>query len=123
VFVHNPEPTAKTLTFVGQVPQGNLANPIPSGFSIRANQVPQAIRPDTVGLAEPTVNEGDRYFRFNVATQSYQIWQYEPLDSAFIATINGQPVVGLPVLTVGEAFFYHRVGAPTSWNRTFNVNG
>jgi len=118
VFVHNPDTTAKTVTFVGQVPQGNLSNPLPTGFAIRANQVPQAVRPDTVGLTAPVANEGDRYFKFNTTTQSYQIWQFEPLDNAWIG-----PSTGLPVLEVGEAFFYNRVGAPGSWNRTFSVNG
>lgn len=42
VFVRNPTAAAITVTFVGEVPQGDLKNPLPKGLSIRSSQVPQA---------------------------------------------------------------------------------
>jgi hypothetical protein len=121
VFVFSPAPTDKTLTFVGEVPQGNLSNPIPTGFSIRASQVPQAVKPDSIGLKAPVAGEGDKYFRYNTTKKGYDSYQYEPLDDAWLGGNAGDPP-GLPVLNVGEAFFYFRVAAPTTWTRTFSVN-
>jgi hypothetical protein len=115
VFFFSPAPTDKTLTFVGEVPQGNLSNPIPTGFSIRASQVPQAVKPEDIGLKAPVAGEGDKFFRYNTTKKGYDSFQYEPLDDAWLPG-------GLPVLNVGEAFFYFRVAGPTTWNRTFSVN-
>lgn len=123
VFVFSPAPTAKTLTFVGEVPQGNLSNPIPTGFSIRASQVPQAVKPDSIGLKAPVAGEGDKFFQYSTTKNppGYETWQYEPLDDAWLGGPAGSPP-GLPVIQPGEAFFYFRVSQPTSWNRTFSVN-
>jgi len=118
VFVFSPAPTDKVVTFVGEVPQGNLSNPIPTGFSIRASQVPQTVRPDTIGLKSPVAGEGDKYFRYNTTSKGYDSFQFEPLDDAWL----GGATPGLPPLEVGEAFFYFRVGQPTAWTRTFSVN-
>jgi len=121
VFVFSPATADKTLTFVGEVPQGNLSNPIPTGFSIRASQVPQAVKPDSIGLKAPVAGEGDKYFRYNTTKKGYDSYQYEPLDDAWLGGAAGDPP-GLPVLNVGEAFFYFRVGQPVNWTRTFSVN-
>src|SRR4051812_27632242 len=61
VFVFNPSQTTLTCTFVGEVMQGTLSNPLPRGFSIKANQVPQAGAPDAFGLPG---QGGDKVFRF-----------------------------------------------------------
>jgi hypothetical protein len=115
-FVFDPRTAGSaplTLTFVGEVRQGDLSNPIPSGFSIKANMVPQAGRPDTFGTF-PAAG-GDRFFKFNKATGGYNTH-----------TRRGAPFndwnPALPTIEVGEAFFYFRSGAPTAWTRTFNVN-
>ncbi|MEK6700967.1 MAG: pyridoxal-phosphate dependent enzyme, partial [Planctomycetota bacterium] len=50
-------PSAAKLTFVGEVPQGALSTAIPTGFSIRASQVPQAGKVTTV-QAKPTLADG-----------------------------------------------------------------
>jgi hypothetical protein len=120
-FVFNPDITgtaARTLTFVGEVMQGTLSNPLPVGFSIRANQVPQSGNPSTFGL--PGV-AGDKVYRFNKTTGGYDTYQYSgaPFNSW---RFNGQNV-SLPSIEVGEAFFFFNSGtAARSWNRTFNVN-
>jgi hypothetical protein len=114
-FVFNPGAAGSaplTLTFVGQVMQGNLSNPLPAGFSIVANQVPQAGKPDAFGL--PGV-AGDKIFRFNKATGLYFI------PSTFAGSNPGQWIPPTPSIDVGEAFFLFR-GAAGTWTRTFNVN-
>jgi hypothetical protein len=117
VFVFNPQAAgspALTLTFVGEVMQGNLSNPIPTGFSIKANQVPQAGKPDTFGMPGAA---GDKVFRFNKATQLYYT------ASTFVAGPGWLPAV--QPIDVGEAFFLYRAPAngATAWTRTFSVNG
>ena len=41
-FLYNPTGSSFTMTLVGDVGQGSLANPIPAGLSIRSSKVPQA---------------------------------------------------------------------------------
>jgi hypothetical protein len=117
VFVFNPQAAgspALTLTFVGEVMQGNLSNPIPTGFSIKANQVPQAGKPDSFGLPGAA---GDKVFRFNKNTQLYYT------ASTFVVGPGWLPAV--QPIDVGEAFFHYRAPAngATAWTRTFSVNG
>jgi hypothetical protein len=113
-FVFNPDNTgtaARTLTFVGEVMQGNLSNPLPFGYSIRANQVPQAGAPNTFGLPGTI---GDRVYQFNKTSGGYDTFTFRnPGPNWFPA---------LPSIAVGEAFFMFRATAPGSWDRTFNVN-
>jgi hypothetical protein len=111
VFVFNPSANALTLTFVGQVEQGNLSNPLPQGFSIKANQVPQAGKPDTFGLPGTT---GDKIFKFDKATGQYAV------PSTYTGTLWLPPT---PSIEVGEAFFMFRATSPGTWNRSFSVNG
>jgi multidrug efflux pump subunit AcrA (membrane-fusion protein) len=114
VFVQNVATTPLTLTFVGEVPQGNLSTALPKGFSIKANMVPQAIKPDQAGLpGEP----GDKVFRYNKTTKNYNTFQFDDADLKWI------PDPGLPVMPVGEAWFHYRAQSAGTWNRTFSVNG
>jgi len=115
VFVFNPTQTAITVTFVGQVMQGTLSNPLPKGFSIKANQVPQAGAPDTFGL--PGEN-GDKVFVYDTTAKGYKTYQYNDLDAVWIT----QGSTGLPSIPVGGAFFLFRANTAGTWNRTFNVN-
>jgi len=115
-FIFIPGTVDKTLTFVGQVMQGTLSNPLPRGFSIRANQVPQAGKANAFGL--PGEN-GDRYFRWDAAGQRYQDWQFDDADNAWLGPNNNT----LPDLAVGEAFLLFRASSAGTWNRTFSVNG
>jgi hypothetical protein len=100
---------AATVTFVGDVPQGSLSNPIPAGFSIRASQVPQA---GTVTVLGFPAAEGDAIYQYDETRvgSKYSISQYE----------FGQWST-VPTLKVGEAFFL-RTGAARAWTRTFSVN-
>jgi hypothetical protein len=115
-FIFVPGTAQKTLTFVGQVMQGTLSNPLPRGFSIRANQVPQAGKASTFGLPGQA---GDRYFQWDATGQRYVDWQFDDADNAWLGPNNNT----LPDLAVGEAFLLFRAQSAGTWNRTFSVNG
>jgi len=110
VFVKNPSTSPVTITFVGEVSQGNLQNPYPKGLSIRANQVPQEVAIDTVGFVG---KDGDQVYMFNTTTQKYVIYTVDSFSLQFSPP--------LPALKVGEGFFL-KAGAAGSWNRSFSVN-
>jgi hypothetical protein len=119
VFVLIPGTTDKVLTFVGEVPQGPTATAIPKGFSIKSSVVPQAVAPDktknTDGSAAPIpAADADVLYRYKPATKNYDTFSY-------IELLGGWDTP-LPVIDVGEAFYYFRATTPTTWNRTFSVN-
>jgi len=112
VFVYMPPGSVQSkVTFVGEVMQGpSLSNPLPKGFSIKANQVPQAGKPSDFGLpGQP----GDKVFRFNKATKAYNTFLYNDLDAVWDT---------LPSIDVGEAFFMYRAQSAGAWTRSFDVN-
>ena len=100
--------SVSTVTFVGEVPQGTLANAVPTGFSIRSSQVPQAGAVDLLGLV---VSNGDNLYKWNVNTSAYDIFTY----------FFGAWSPSTPTVDVGESVFLN-ASAPTTWNRTFSVN-
>jgi hypothetical protein len=108
VFINSPG--AQTLTFVGEVPQGNLVTPTPSGFSIRSSQVPQAGTVSSLGLVgQPT----DQIYK--LGPSGYQIYTFDDID--LVWTPNE------PSVAVGESFFLNKApGGTTTWTRTFSVN-
>ncbi|MGI8967228.1 MAG: hypothetical protein ACR2H1_14235, partial [Limisphaerales bacterium] len=100
--------TAFTNTFVGEVLQGSLTNPIPAGFSIRSSQVPQSGDVTTLGLT-PTLSNFDNIYKYNgtgytIYTLTFGSWS-----------------PSTPVIDIAESVFIN-AQAPTSWNRTFSVN-
>ena len=111
--------SAASVTFVGEVLQGALSNPVPNGLSIKASQVPQAGALDTLGLL---AGDGDTVFIYKGAA-GYDGFQ-------FLANDPANPAAGgiwtttdtkAPSVTVGQAVFYSSAGQ-TTWNRTFTVN-
>lgn len=111
-FVRNPSGSTVTVTFVGEVPQGNLSTTIPNGFSLAASQVPQA------GLLTTdlkyTPSSGDTVYRFNNATGQYLVSNYD----AEFGEWDSEPTLG-----VGEGFFIRRsVAGAGAWTRNFSVN-
>lgn len=105
--------SASSVTFVGDVPQGNLTNTALAGFSIRSSMVPQAGRIDTLGLASALSNF-DNLYKWNgngydIYTLTFGSW-----------SLNGSPS-GVPTVAVGEAFFLN-LNNPISWVRSFSVN-
>lgn len=108
VFVRNPTAGDVTITFVGDVPQGTLNNPLPQGLSIRSSMVPQAGTAAELGLVGQT---NDQVYQFDPATQRYRTSTND----------DGDWFPALGTLKVGEAFFLRKAAAGT-WTRTFNVN-
>jgi hypothetical protein len=105
-------PSAATLTFIGEVPQGDLSHPVAAGYSIQASEVPQAGQL-TTQLNFPAA-DGDQVFRFDSANQTY----FTEVPS-FIDGFGWFPTE--PVIAVGESFFVLK-GAAATWTRTFSVN-
>ena len=108
-FILNPGTTNFTVTFVGEVMQGALSNPLPANFSIKSSQVPQAGAVATL-LGFPAA-DGDTIYQFVAAQQAYVI---HTLDL-------GEWSGGEPNIAVGESFFSKKVAAG-NWTRTFSVN-
>lgn len=110
VFVRNPGTADLTITFVGEVPQGALKNPLPAGLSIRSSQVPQRGTPAELGLVGAN---GDQVFSWDIANQRFDTSTFDDIDNAWGPALK--------TLEVGDAFFL-RKGAASSWDRTFSVN-
>jgi hypothetical protein len=104
-------PSAGTATFVGEVPQGNLTNAIPSNFSLISHIVPQSIGIEATGL--PSV-DGDQVLFWNSGTQQFA--------DAFVYFDGFGWVPSDPTPQVAEGFFYFNAGTPRAWGRTFSVN-
>jgi len=106
VFI-NPGATGFTNTFVGEVMQGALSNSIPTGYSLRASQVPQAADVTALDLTD-NLSNGDAILKWTgTGYTSYTL---------FFGSWNPST----PTVEVGEAFFVN-AGAPTSWQRNFTV--
>jgi len=104
-------PSASTLTFVGEVLQGNLTNPTPTNVKvIRSSMVPQA------GLVTTTLGfpgeGGDTIFRY---AGGYTTYTFDPDDLVWYPNE--------PSMNVGESFFLIKgpVSTKTSWVRNFTV--
>lgn len=103
-FIRVTSPT--TLTFVGEVLQGDLRNPLSSGYEIYSSMVPQAgLLQGDLGYS-PIV--GDTVFRWNGT--GYTQYQFV-----------GVWIPSQPSINVGESFWL-RTGTARDWQRVFNVN-
>jgi len=112
VFVRKPAAAASIpLTFVGEVMQGDLVNPVVIGFDIYSAMVPQQGGIGTVHGYVPA--PGD--FVYKWSGTSYSSKQYRG------APFNAWSPAGEPVLEVGEAVFIKSTTVK-NWSRTFNVN-
>ena len=112
VFVRNPLTTPLTVTFVGEVMQGDLITPIPPGLSILSSKVPQAGTATELGL---TGVPGDQFYQFTPT--GYRISLFDDLEDppAWVPALNP--------LKVGEAFFFRSAStAARDWTRSFSVN-
>lgn len=115
VFVRNPGGTPLTITFVGEVPQGNLTTPMVAGFQIVSSKVPQAGTAAELHFpskAADGLTAGDQVYKFNTTSQSYDVATYDDLDDNW-----DKPVT----FDVGEAVFV-KVAKPVTWTRQFSVN-
>jgi hypothetical protein len=115
-FLKFPDTSSVTVTFVGQVPQGALSNPIPAQYSLRSSQVPQSLGLSAMGF--PADPDDLVYFW----SYSGQTWK----DA--ISYVGGGQWVDFgsgnlldPAPAVGEGFFVVKANA-ANWTRTFSVN-
>jgi hypothetical protein len=107
-----------TVTFVGEVPQGDVGFSMPQFFSLVSSKVPQSIVLSPAN-GFPNVLEA-LYLTYNATTQSYNTSLINDgsgwLDSESGAAATAQPAVG-------QGFFiYNPNPAPLVWTRTFSVN-
>ncbi|MGH7868131.1 MAG: hypothetical protein ACREP9_11060, partial [Candidatus Dormibacteraceae bacterium] len=101
-------PSQWSNTFVGEVLQGALSNPYPTGFSIRASQVPQAGTLTELGWSNSQVSFGDTVFLFSTTNQSYY-------SSVFLGSWSPDLIIA-----VGESFWL-QTSSPGTWTRFFSV--
>jgi len=106
-FFLNPQTTNLVFTFVGEVPQGNLTNSLPSGLAIRSSIVPQAGTLDTA-LGFTNSIDGDMFYQWT--NQNWSICTY----------YGGYGWDPVPVVKVGESFFYS-TSQSTKWVRNFVI--
>jgi len=104
----NPTSDYKSLSFVGEVEQGDFSTPVPGGFTIQSSSIPQAGRLDTE-LGFP-IDEGDVIHLFDRDRQSYVLYPYQ--NHAW----GSEP----PIVSVGESFWVAKKSA-RNWIRNFYV--
>jgi hypothetical protein len=87
--------------------QGSLANAVPSGFSVKASQVPQAGTATALDLTD-NLSNGDNLLKWTgsgYTTYTLFFGAWDPSE---------------PNIEVGESFFIN-ANAATSWTRNFTV--
>jgi len=110
-FVKNGNAAAAaTLTFIGEVPQGNLSTPIQAGFNLLGSKVPQTGAVETDLKLPAAAN--DVVFAFNSATQGY---------TQHTRRSTGAWTPAEPSVAVANGFWL-RAAAAGNWTRTFSVN-
>jgi hypothetical protein len=113
VFIRNTATSDLTITFVGEVPQGQLDTTYPKGLSIISSQVPQQGTAAELGFVGV---DGDQINQFDPTTQAYYTSTFDSLAPA------GQEWgPALKPLAVGEAIFLKAANGG-KWSRNFSVN-
>jgi len=113
-FVRNIGAAPFTITYVGEVPQGNLTNALAAGYSLVGSKVPQAGAVETLGIVPGL---GDSVLRY--------------VNGGFVTSINDEfdntwggggadPNNG-PSVAVGEGFFYRNIANTATWVRNFSI--
>jgi len=131
-WFQNTTPNAVAITYVGEVPQGNLSIDIPGRpkLALRSSQVPQAA---PLGDTDPTLSnkagslefpaaDGDYVFIWDVPTQTYlQPFQYVATYGWYSGNVP-EPGPQGPVIPVAGGFWIQKAAAGQNWTRTFSVN-
>jgi hypothetical protein len=100
---------AKTVTFVGEVPQGVDSNiPVSNGLSLISSPVPQSLVLDAMAFPAET---GDTVYFFRGGAY---------VNSTFIQGVGWSPAANATP-AVGEGFWASTAAAAT-WTRNFSVN-
>jgi hypothetical protein len=124
IYPQGPDPLS--ITFVGDVPQGALSNPLPPAnkLSMRSSQVPQQAPLGSTGdttTLQFAGDDGDVVYIFDPAIQNYKD-PYSFIDGFGWLGPDGDEKG--PIIGVGTGFFVQKspTAVKTSWDRTFNVN-
>ena len=122
-FIHSLVLTNFPVTFVGDVPQGNLTNNISANYDFVASIVPQSAGLSTIGF--PGVVDMT-YATFNTTTHDYdQALVYigvQPGYPSGWADQVGTPVDPTPAVAQGFLIQNPAGSPPQKWGRTFSVN-
>jgi len=111
VFVRKPNSAPSiNLTFVGEVMQGTLVNPVNIGFDIYGAMVPQDGGISSVHGYVPA--NQDVVYKFNGTNYTSKTW---------LSSLNRWNPVGEPNIAVGEAVFINSKTVK-NWTRDFHVN-
>jgi hypothetical protein len=121
---------AVDATFVGDVPQGDLSNPLvgENNKNLVSSQVPQEAplgdptQADTLGFPAAT---GDLVFLWDDVTQNFAagVTYVEGLGWVDVNTFEPINGGGGPILPVARGFFVQKIGPISqSWDRSFSVN-
>lgn len=113
IFMFVGGSTDVTNTFVGEVTTGNLVNNVPTGFSIRSSQVPQA--GGVSSLLGLQLIQNDVVYQFDPVANSYSV--HLKTGSGTTQWSGGEPNV-----SVGEAFWILKTGSAIDWTRQFSIN-
>jgi hypothetical protein len=118
-FINNITTAPLTITFVGEVPQGQLVNPLLGGkFALKSSMVPQTARLAALEFPGAT---GDTIYQYNSATQSYKS-SYQFIEGFGWFSPDPDTDVNGPEIPVGTGFWIQKAGATVNWSRNFTVN-
>jgi hypothetical protein len=123
-FMQNVTGSPMPLTFVGEVPQGTLNNPIRgnNAYQIRSSIVPKGGPLGWVGNAttlEFPADSGDSVFIFDSAVQQYKETHQYVEGLGWLHSTD--PLEG-PTIAPGTGFFVQKVAPDRTWTQTFSVN-
>jgi hypothetical protein len=109
-------PGGQTITFVGEVMQGALSNPLPAGGALgfRSSMVPQQASAVVLGIQGE-----DNDFMYVYNGGGYTVYDYQSYIPGWEGG-NNDP--NGPTLLVGQGFGYKKLtGANNAWVRNFTV--
>jgi len=111
---------SSTLTFVGEVPQGNLTNTIVANYGFYSSIVPQSASLTSMGFP---ASDNMSVFFFNQAAQQYNqaitYFDFPPPDNGWYDSGSNKVE---PTPGVAEGFLLFNPGATANWVRNFSVN-
>jgi len=104
-----------SLTFVGEVPQGNVDLALPIGLSLVGTKTPQALELSAAN-SFPQVLESQVLYFDNVLND-YVIYVND--GTQWLDNNSGNPVTLIPA--VGQGWFWQYVNGANTWARNFTV--
>jgi hypothetical protein len=118
-FVRNLSTTPFTITFVGEVPQGNLTNTLALGYSLQGSKVPQAGFVEDLGVVPGPGDQILRYVNNGSGGGSFFPYENDEFDNTWSGV--GADAAKGPNVKVGEGFFYRNLSGVGRWTRNFSI--